>query len=77
MLDHLTNEQFLFDIFRYLQIAVEKGVQLFIDAERHNIQPAIKLMAVATMLKYNKDKPWVWSTYQAYLKVRFLKLIIY
>ncbi|XP_072048238.1 hydroxyproline dehydrogenase-like [Amphiura filiformis] len=48
--------------------AVEKGVQLFIDAERNNIQPAIKLMAVATMWKYNKDKPWVWSTYQAYLK---------
>ena len=54
---------------KHLQIAVEKKVMLFIDAERNNITPAINLMALATMCKYNKDKPWVWNTYQAYLKV--------
>ncbi|XP_015665725.1 hydroxyproline dehydrogenase-like [Protobothrops mucrosquamatus] len=50
------------------QYAVQKGVRVLVDAEYTYINPALTLVTIAMMATWNTQKPWIWNTYQAYLK---------
>ncbi|XP_066486431.1 hydroxyproline dehydrogenase [Tiliqua scincoides] len=50
------------------QYAVEKGVRVLVDAEYTYINPALTLVTMAMMATWNTQHPWIWNTYQAYLK---------
>lgn len=44
------------------------------DAEYTFINPALSLLVTALAMRWNRPEeggPWVWNTYQAYLKVRW------
>ena len=53
---------------RLAKYAADKGVKLLIDAEQTYLQTAIDHMALSLMLRYNKEQPVVFNTYQCYLK---------
>ncbi|KAM6449629.1 hydroxyproline dehydrogenase [Liasis olivaceus] len=50
------------------QYAVQKGVRVLVDAEYTYINPALTLVTMAMMATWNTQQPWIWNTYQAYLK---------
>ncbi|XP_038056444.1 hydroxyproline dehydrogenase-like isoform X2 [Patiria miniata] len=50
------------------QRAIKNNAQLLVDAEKTNINPGITLLCLALMLKFNKEFPVIWNTYQCYLK---------
>lgn len=56
------------------QLAHEKNVRIFIDAEESWIQQAIDSLAMDMILQYNKDQPIVYNTYQLYLKDKLEQL---
>lgn len=43
-------------------------VRVLVDAEYTYMNPALSLVTMAMMKKFNKDSPWIWNTYQCYLK---------
>lgn len=54
------------------QHARAKCVRLLVDAEYTFINPALSLLVAALAVRWNSPEeggPWVWNTYQAYLKV--------
>lgn len=54
------------------QQARAKFVRLLVDAEYTFINPALSLLVAALAVRWNSPEeggPWVWNTYQAYLKV--------
>ncbi|XP_076616583.1 hydroxyproline dehydrogenase [Chaetodon auriga] len=62
--------QFLFGLRRLNKIAeasVNK-VRVLVDAEYTYMNPALSLVTMAMMKKFNKDGVWIWNTYQCYLK---------
>ena len=48
------------------QKAVENNVQLYIDAEESWFQDSIDKVAIDLMLQYNKEKAFIFNTYQLY-----------
>lgn len=44
-------------------------VRVLVDAEYTYMNPALSLITMAMMKKFNKDGAWIWNTYQCYLKV--------
>jgi len=56
-------------------VAAEKGVQLYIDAEESWIQPAIDKVVNNAMLRYNKTRAVVCTTYQLYRHDRYDALV--
>ncbi|KAK5850792.1 hypothetical protein PBY51_001638 [Eleginops maclovinus] len=61
---------FLCGLRRLNQIAeasVNK-VRVLVDAEYTYMNPALSLVTMAMMKKFNKDGAWIWNTYQCYLK---------
>ncbi|XP_061445611.1 hydroxyproline dehydrogenase [Rhineura floridana] len=50
------------------QYAVEKEVRVLVDAEYTYINPTLTLVTMAMMAVWNTQHPWIWNTYQAYLK---------
>ncbi|MFK8054658.1 MAG: proline dehydrogenase family protein [Saprospiraceae bacterium] len=56
-------------------VASDKGVQLYIDAEESWIQPAIDKVVNNAMLRYNKERAVVCSTYQLYRHDRYDALV--
>lgn len=54
------------------QHARANHVRLLVDAEYTSINPALSLLVAALAVRWNSPEeggPWVWNTYQAYLKV--------
>nr|XP_056720258.1 hydroxyproline dehydrogenase [Euleptes europaea] len=45
-----------------------KKVRVLVDAEYTYINPALSLVTIAMMAACNTQVPWIWNTYQAYLK---------
>lgn len=43
-------------------------VRVLVDAEYTYLNPALTLVTMAMMKKFNKDGAWIWNTYQCYLK---------
>ena len=43
-------------------------VRVLVDAEYTCMNPALSLVTMAMMKKFNKDGAWIWNTYQCYLK---------
>ncbi|KYO41056.1 hydroxyproline dehydrogenase isoform X2 [Alligator mississippiensis] len=50
------------------QLASQRGVRVLVDAEQTYINPALGLVTLALMARWNRDRAWVWNTYQAYLQ---------
>lgn len=51
----------------FFQASVNK-VRVLVDAEYTYVNPALSLVTMAMMKKFNKDGAWIWNTYQCYLK---------
>ena len=54
------------------QHARAQHVRLLVDAEYTCLNPALSLLVAALATRWNSPReggPWVWNTYQAYLKV--------
>ncbi|KAM9224376.1 hydroxyproline dehydrogenase isoform 5-T5 [Dugong dugon] len=54
-----------------VQHARTQHVRLLVDAEYTSLNPALSLLVAALALRWNspgEGGPWVWNTYQAYLK---------
>ncbi|XP_034563784.1 hydroxyproline dehydrogenase [Notolabrus celidotus] len=69
-LDESEVAHFLCSLRRLNQIAeasVNK-VRVLVDAEYTYMNPALSLVTMAMMKKFNKDGVWIWNTYQCYLK---------
>lgn len=49
-------------------------VRVLVDAEYTYMNPALSLVTMAMMKKFNKDGAWIWNTYQCYLKVNIAVL---
>ncbi|XP_062459987.1 hydroxyproline dehydrogenase-like [Pezoporus occidentalis] len=53
------------------QAAVGQGVTLMVDAEQSHLQGALRLLTLALIGRHNRGaEPRVWSTVQAYVRVR-------
>ena len=52
------------------------GVNLYIDAEYSHLQPAVRLLSLSLMARYNRpgSKSIVFNTYQCYLKASLAHL---
>eukprot|EP01129_Flabellula_baltica_P010507 TRINITY_DN4448_c0_g1_i3.p1 TRINITY_DN4448_c0_g1~~TRINITY_DN4448_c0_g1_i3.p1 ORF type:complete len:413 (-),score=78.67 TRINITY_DN4448_c0_g1_i3:202-1440(-) len=48
---------------------VESKIRILIDAEQSYYQPAIHLLSLFSFKRYNQEFPWLYNTYQFYLKV--------
>ncbi|XP_032751062.1 hydroxyproline dehydrogenase [Rattus rattus] len=58
-------------LHRVAQHARAQDVRLLVDAEYTFINPALSLLVAALGMRWNSSEeegPWVWNTYQAYLK---------
>ncbi|XP_075035113.1 hydroxyproline dehydrogenase [Mixophyes fleayi] len=54
--------------------AKAKGVRVLVDAEYTYMNPALSLVTLGMMAQCNQDEPWIWNTYQCYLKDSFQNL---
>ncbi|KAL2101813.1 hypothetical protein ACEWY4_003574 [Coilia grayii] len=64
------NTHFLLGLRRLDKIAqasVNK-VRVLVDAEYTYMNPALSLITMAMMKKFNQESSWIWNTYQCYLK---------
>ncbi|XP_068034196.1 hydroxyproline dehydrogenase-like isoform X2 [Anomalospiza imberbis] len=52
------------------QAAVARGVQVLVDAEMSHLNPALTCLTWGLMWRHNRagPRPWVWNTWQAYLR---------
>ncbi|KAJ0060604.1 hypothetical protein NL108_016579, partial [Boleophthalmus pectinirostris] len=69
-LDEKENAHLLCGLRRLNKIAeasVNK-VRVLVDAEYTYMNPALSLVTIAMMKKFNKNGAWIWNTYQCYLK---------
>ncbi|XP_069505990.1 hydroxyproline dehydrogenase [Ambystoma mexicanum] len=51
--------------------AKKHEVRILVDAEYTYLNPALTLVTLAMMKLCNQSKPWIWNTYQCYLKDSF------
>ncbi|KAB5555288.1 hypothetical protein PHYPO_G00031990 [Pangasianodon hypophthalmus] len=69
-LSETENTHFLLGLKRLNQIgeASVNKVRVLVDAEYTYMNPALSLITMAMMKKFNRDSAWIWNTYQCYLK---------
>uniref|UniRef100_A0A667WVG6 Proline dehydrogenase n=2 Tax=Myripristis murdjan TaxID=586833 RepID=A0A667WVG6_9TELE len=69
-LDEKETAHFLCSLRRLNKIAEASSnkVRVLVDAEYTYMNPALSLVAMAMMKKFNRDGAWIWNTYQCYLK---------
>lgn len=69
-LDDKENSHLLCGLRRLNKIAEASlnKVRVLVDAEYTYMNPALSLVTMAMMKKFNKDGVWIWNTYQCYLK---------
>ncbi|XP_051272628.1 hydroxyproline dehydrogenase [Dicentrarchus labrax] len=69
-LDESEVAHFLCGLQRLNKIAEASAnkVRVLVDAEYTYMNPALSLVTMAMMKKFNKDGAWIWNTYQCYLK---------
>ncbi|MCJ8738263.1 hypothetical protein PDJAM_G00033590 [Pangasius djambal] len=69
-LSETENTHFLLGLNRLNQIgeASVNKVRVLVDAEYTYMNPALSLVTMAMMKKFNRDSAWIWNTYQCYLK---------
>ncbi|XP_056157651.1 hydroxyproline dehydrogenase [Lampris incognitus] len=69
-LDTEENAHFLCGLQRLNRIAEAsaKKVRVLVDAEYTYMNPALCIVTMAMMKKFNRDGAWIWNTYQCYLK---------
>eukprot|EP00054_Salpingoeca_dolichothecata_P021486 m.137700 g.137700 ORF g.137700 m.137700 type:complete len:568 (+) comp24001_c1_seq5:19-1722(+) len=73
--EHLTQKLNCKDrLDRLAEMAVDSGVTLMVDAEQTYYQPAIDTMVRLMMQKYNKQRAFIFNTYQAYLRTSYVRL---
>ncbi|XP_072792547.1 hydroxyproline dehydrogenase isoform X3 [Taeniopygia guttata] len=55
---------------RVVQAAVAGGVQVLVDAELSHLNPALTCLTCGLIWRHNRagPRPWVWYTWQAYLR---------
>lgn len=58
-------------LHRVGEYAKGQEVRVLVDAEYTYINPALTLVTMAMMKKFNQSEPWIWNTYQCYLKDSF------
>uniref|UniRef100_A0A8C5QQX9 Proline dehydrogenase n=1 Tax=Leptobrachium leishanense TaxID=445787 RepID=A0A8C5QQX9_9ANUR len=51
--------------------ARDSHVRVLVDAEYTYMNPALSLVTMAMMAQWNESEPWIWNTYQCYLKDSF------
>ncbi|XP_014118409.1 PREDICTED: probable proline dehydrogenase 2 [Pseudopodoces humilis] len=53
-----------------VQVAVARRVQVLVDAEMSHLNPALTCLTWGLMWRHNRagPRPWVWNTWQAYLR---------
>ncbi|XP_059855412.1 hydroxyproline dehydrogenase isoform X3 [Delphinus delphis] len=64
-------------LHRVVQHARAQHVRLLVDAEYTSLNPALSLLVAALATRWNGPReggPWVWNTYQAYLKDTYEQL---
>ncbi|KAM3916869.1 hydroxyproline dehydrogenase [Leptodactylus fuscus] len=54
--------------------AKAKRVRVLVDAEYTYMNPALSLVTMSMMAQCNTDEPWIWNTYQCYLKDSYKNL---
>uniref|UniRef100_H2ZZB8 Proline dehydrogenase n=1 Tax=Latimeria chalumnae TaxID=7897 RepID=H2ZZB8_LATCH len=65
------NQHFLASLHRLRKIgqhAKDNKVRVLVDAEYTYLNPALTLVTMAMMMKFNQSESWIWNTYQCYLK---------
>ncbi|XP_056102009.1 hydroxyproline dehydrogenase [Rhinichthys klamathensis goyatoka] len=64
------NTHLLFSLQRLNKIgeASVNKVRVLVDAEYTYMNPALSLITMAMMKKFNQQSAWIWNTYQCYLK---------
>ncbi|XP_051959109.1 hydroxyproline dehydrogenase [Xyrauchen texanus] len=64
------NAHFLCSLRRLNKIgeASANKVRVLVDAEYTYMNPALSLITMAMMKKFNQKSAWIWNTYQCYLK---------
>ncbi|KAJ8245871.1 hypothetical protein GJAV_G00261200 [Gymnothorax javanicus] len=64
------NTHFLCSLKRLNKVgeASVKKVRVLVDAEYTYMNPALSLVTMAMMKKFNREDAWIWNTYQCYLK---------
>ncbi|KAM3860054.1 hydroxyproline dehydrogenase [Diretmus argenteus] len=69
-LDESETAHFLCGLQRLNRIAEASvgKVRVLVDAEYTYMNPALSLITMAMMKKFNQDGAWIWNTYQCYLK---------
>lgn len=60
----------------FFQASVNK-VRVLVDAEYTYVNPALSLVTMAMMKKFNKDGAWIWNTYQCYLKANISNSLLF
>jgi proline dehydrogenase len=64
--EEMAFERIKYRVHHLCETAFQNKVRILIDAEESWIQQTIDTLALDNMRRFNKEKPWVYNTYQMY-----------